>query len=64
MIHGRDFCLPSKRHLFGVALNISTTTRHHSANDFATFSATKILINEIMGGKTGSKLPFGIICRA
>ena len=41
-----------------------TTTRYHSASDFATFSATKILINEIMGGITGSKLPFRIIFRA
>jgi len=41
-----------------------TTTRHHSAGNFATFSATKILINEIMGGITGSKLPFRIIFRA
>ena len=36
-------------------------TMHYSAYDFATFSATKILRNEIMGRKTGSKLPFGII---
>ena len=30
-------------------------TMHYSAYDFATFSATKILINEIMGGKSASK---------
>jgi hypothetical protein len=39
----------------------STTTWHYSAGDFATFSATKILINEIMGGKVGLKLPFRIL---
>jgi hypothetical protein len=37
-----------------------TTTRHYPANDFATFSATKVLRNEIMGRKMGSKLPFRI----
>ena len=36
-------------------------TRHYPTGDFATFSATKFLINEIMSGKTGSKLPFEII---
>ena len=40
-----------------------TTTRHHSAGNFATFSATKFLINEIMGGKVGSKLLFRIVFR-
>ena len=39
-------------------------TRHYPTTDFATFSATKILINEITSIKTGSKLPFRIIFRA
>ena len=37
-----------------------TTTRHYPTDDFATFSATKISINKIMGGKLVSKLPFEI----
>ena len=44
--------------------NYYTTTWHYSTSDFATFSATKIWINNIMGGKVGSKLPFRIIFRA
>jgi hypothetical protein len=47
-----------------VKFNNPTTTRHYSADDFATFSATKTLINEIVGGKIGSKLLFWIIFRA
>ena len=39
-------------------------TRYYSASDFATRSATKILMNEIIGRKSVSKLPFGIIFRA
>jgi hypothetical protein len=41
-----------------------TTTQHHSTGNFATFSATRILRNGIMGRKVGSKLPFRIIFRA
>ena len=41
-----------------------TTTRHHSVSVFATFSATKFLINEIIGRKTSSKSPFRIIFMA
>ena len=41
-----------------------TTTWDYFASDFATFSATKILINKIMSKKPVSKLPFRIIFRA
>ena len=40
------------------------TTWNYFASNFATFSATKICINKIMGGKSVSKLPFRIIFRA
>lgn len=39
-------------------------TWHYSADNFATISATKILIKEIMCGKSLTKLPFRIIFRA
>jgi hypothetical protein len=39
-------------------------TRHYPTDDFATLSATKIMINKITGRKTGAKLPFRIIFRA
>jgi hypothetical protein len=41
-----------------------TTNRHYPTLDFATFSATEILINKIMGRETGSKLLLWIIFRA
>ena len=44
--------------------NYYTTTWHYSTSDFATFSATKNLINEIMSRKVSAKSPFRKIFRA
>ena len=48
----------------GNVLSNPITIRHYSTGGFATFSATKILINEIMGRKVGLKLLLRIIFRA